>query len=88
MNKTALTTVPAPLYLATNLAMLGAAMPIPDGDAGRTLREVAVLLADQDCDAAFEIALQAIERSDATPERDPGIFVLAGVVSLLSSNRK
>ena len=76
------------LHLALNLAMVGAAMPKPDhdGDSSRTLYEVMVSLSDSDVDTALELALQLIERRGlTTADKDPGIFVLAGIVALLNS---
>lgn len=81
-------------YLALNLAMVVTHLTGPDNDARLTLKQVAVLLSEGDFDIAHEVACDAVQASQNSARmragRGPGdeVFLLAGVVALLSSERE
>ena len=75
-------------YLAFHLAMIGATFAGAENGPRSALGMVAMLLSESDSDEAFELACDAIERYDADRPRTPEVFVLAGVVALLTSDRE
>ena len=75
-------------YLAFGLATIGASFVGTVNGPRSALGTVATLLAEGDSDEAFELACGAIERYDADRPRAPEVFVLAGVVALLTSDRE
>lgn len=75
-------------YLAFHLAMIGATFAGEENGPRSALGVVAMLLAEGDSDEACEFACDAIERYDADRPRAPEVFVLAGVVALLTSDRE
>ena len=81
-------------YLALNLAMVVTHLSGPDNDARLTLKQVAVLLSEGAFDAAHEVACDAVQASQDSARTTAGrglgdeVFLLAGVVALLNSERE
>lgn len=81
-------------YLALNLAMVVTHLSGPDNDERLTLKRVAVLLSEGYFDVAHEVACDAVRASQDSARmragRGPGdeVFLLAGVVALLISERE